>query len=186
MLVLNSSAGTLLGKAPLERFARRLAERGRTVFFVRYFDRTGTIFAGEEDIHRRWPLWNETVHDAVDFAAAHPRVRPEAIAIFGYSLGAYLAVGEATQDAQIDAVEEIGGALFRGDERRTPRVPPLLIMHGRADQRVQGYSRLIDDEMEEMSEHFTRTTIAWRRPRSAPSEIVASSFESEHFGIFAL
>lgn len=136
VLVLHSSAGTLLGKAPLERFARRLAEQGTTVFFVRYFDRTGTIFAGEDDIHQRWPVWNETVRDGVNFAASHPRVRPEAIGLFGYSLGAYLAVAESAQDSRIDAVVTIGGGLFRGYEKRTRRVPPMLILHGRADQRV--------------------------------------------------
>ena len=137
VLVLHSAAGTLLGNAPLERFARTLAQRGTTVLMVRYFDRTGTIFAGEDEIHRRWPVWNETVRDAVDFAVEHPRVQPDHIGLFGYSLGAYLAVSEATQDNRIDAVVEIAGGLFRGYEKRTQRVPPLLILHGRADQRVR-------------------------------------------------
>lgn len=136
VLVLHSAAGTLFGKAPLEQFAQRLAEQGTAVFVVRYFDRTGTIFASEAEIHRRWPVWDATIHDAVDFVAAHPRVRPEAIGLFGYSLGAYLAVSEATQDPRIDAVVEISGGLFKGYEKRTRRVPPLLILHGRADERV--------------------------------------------------
>src|SRR5436190_23556173 len=43
VLVLHSSAGTLLGKGELERFSRALAEQGTVALLVRYFDRTGTV-----------------------------------------------------------------------------------------------------------------------------------------------
>jgi carboxymethylenebutenolidase len=137
VLVLHTSAGTLLGKRDLERFSRALAEQGKVAFFVRYFDRTGTTLANDRDIELFTPAWMETVRDAVTFAAAHPRVRPERIGLFGYSLGAYLAVTTAAIDRRIDAVVEVAGGTFGRYEKRLRRLPPTLILHGSADQRVK-------------------------------------------------
>lgn len=136
VLVLHSAAGTLVGKGELERFSRALAAQDQIAFLVRYFDRTGTIFANDRDIDRFTAPWLETVRDGVDFAAAHPRVRPDSIGLFGYSLGAYLAVAEASLDSRIDAVAEIAGGIFAGFEGRMRRLPPTLILHGTADKRV--------------------------------------------------
>lgn len=137
VIVLHTSAGTLLGKRDLERFARALAEQGKVALFVRYFDRTRTTFANDRDIELYTPAWMQTVHDAVDFAAAHPRVRTNRIGLFGYSLGAYLALTEAAIDPRIDAVVEVAGGTFSRYEKRLRRLPPTLILHGSADERVK-------------------------------------------------
>ena len=136
VLVLHSSAGTLFGKGQLEDFSRSLAEHGMIAFMVRYFDRTGTIFAGDRAIGKDLHVWEDTVTDALDFAVAHPRVRRESIGIFGFSLGAFLAVSVASRDARVDAVAELAGGMFDYLGGRLRRVPPLLIQHGLADQRV--------------------------------------------------
>ena len=147
VLVLHSSAGTLFGKGELERFSRALAERGVVAFLVRYFDRTGTIFAGDKGIEKDLHLWEETVGDALDFATAHPRVRRESIGLFGYSLGAFLAVSTASRDRRVDAVAELSGGMFDYLGGRLRRVPPTLILHGTADQRVNvRYARALDRE----------------------------------------
>lgn len=136
VLVLHSSAGTLVGKGELVRFSRALAAQGQVAFLVRYFDRTGTVIASGRDIDRFTAAWLATVRDAVDFAAAHPRVRANSIGLFGYSLGAYLAVAEASLDPRIDAVVEVAGGVLAGFEGRMRRLPPTLILHGTADERV--------------------------------------------------
>jgi len=136
VIVLHSAAGTLVGKGELARFSRALAAQGKVAFLVRYFDRTGTIFANDRDIDRLTSTWMETIRHAVDFAAAHPRVRADSIGLFGYSLGAYLAVAESSLDPRVDAVAEVAGGVLAGFEGRMRRLPPTLILHGRADQRV--------------------------------------------------
>ncbi|HEX8310302.1 MAG TPA: prolyl oligopeptidase family serine peptidase [Chthoniobacteraceae bacterium] len=136
VLVLHSAAGTIVGKGELVRFSRALAEQGKIAFLVRYFDRTGTIFAGDKAIDEHTRVWTETVQDAVEFVAQHPRTRPDRIGMFGFSLGAYLSVAVGTRDPRIDAVAEIAGGIFEGSAGGMRRFPPMLILHGRADQRV--------------------------------------------------
>lgn len=136
VIVLHSSAGTLFGDGEMVRFSRAIAAQGQVALLVRYFDRTGTTFAGDGAITKWWPTWERTVRDAVDFATQHPRVDPSRLGMFGYSLGAYLAVAEASRDPRIDAVAELAGGIFRGNSARMQRMPPLLILHGRADRRV--------------------------------------------------
>lgn len=147
VLVLHSSAGTLFGKGQLERFSQSLAERGMVAFQVRYFDRTGTIFAGDATIGKHLHTWEETVGDALDFAAAHSRVRADSIGIFGYSLGAFLGVSTASSDSRVDAVAELSGGIFAYLQGRLRRVPPTLILHGGDDQRVAvSYARELQRE----------------------------------------
>ena len=145
VLVLHSSAGTLVGKGELQRFSRALAGRGMVAFLVRYYDRTGTIFAGDAGIGKHLHEWEATVGDAMDFAAAHPRVRRESIGIFGYSLGGFLAVSTAAHDGRVDAVASVAGGIFTYLGGKLDRVPPLLILHGTADIRVDvAYARELE------------------------------------------
>ena len=136
VLVLHSAAGMLAGKRELVDFSRQLAARGHVAFLVHYFHRTGTLIAGDRAIAELPPVWIETVRHAVDFASAHPKVNRESIGIFGFSLGAYLAVAESSLDPRVDAVVEVAGGIFEGFEPRMRRVPAMLILHGRADERV--------------------------------------------------
>ena len=136
VLVLYGSGGALLGKAEMVKVARQLAENGMAAFLVHYFNRTGTLAARDPSINKHWPAWLETVRDGVDAVAAHPRVNPGAIGMFGYSLGAFLAVSESTTDARVDAVAEVAGGLFGGVAGRARRFPKVLILHGREDERV--------------------------------------------------
>lgn len=136
VLVLHSAAGTLVGKGELERFSRSVAAQGKVALLVRYFDRTRTVFAGDGTIDKYTGAWLETVKDAVTFATAHPRVQPESIGMFGYSLGAYLAVAQSSRDSRVNAVVEIAGGILAGYEPRMHRLPPTLVLHGSADQRV--------------------------------------------------
>ncbi len=137
VLVLYGSGGALLGKNQMEDIARKLAADGKAAFLIHYFNRTGTIVAAnDKPITAHWRTWEQTVREGVDFVARHPRVRPEAIGMLGYSLGAFLAVGVSTTDARIGAVVEIAGGMFEGVAERARRFPPMLVLHGRDDERV--------------------------------------------------
>lgn len=136
VLVLHSSAGMVLGKGALVDFCRKLAAQGKLAMLVHYYNRTGTLWSGDKTITKLWPTWAATVKDAVDYAAANPRVRADSIGVFGYSLGAFLAVAVASEDQRVVAMVEVSGGIFAALKSKLKRVPPMLILHGRADERV--------------------------------------------------
>lgn len=136
VLVLHGSSGTLVGKGPLVKLCHQLAAQGQVAILVHYFDRTGTVWSGDKSIHQHWPVWVETIRAAVDYASAHPSVHPDSIGLFGFSLGAYLAVSEAADDTRVKAVAELAGGLFDRQKPTLKHLPHLLILHGRDDERV--------------------------------------------------
>jgi dipeptidyl aminopeptidase/acylaminoacyl peptidase len=137
VLVLYGSGGSVAGKGELEAFAKTLAGQGTAVFLVHYFNRTGTLFVTSDDkIARLGPVWTDTVRDGVEFALGHPRVRKGSIGLFGYSLGAYLAIAESSRNPRVGVVVEVAGGIFDRLRGKIARLPPLLILHGRHDERV--------------------------------------------------
>lgn len=136
VLVMYGSGGAVVGKGEMTALAGLLAQHGFAAFVVHYFDRTGTLVTGDKGINQHWKAWIETVGDAVDFVAAHPRANPQSIGIFGYSLGAYMAVGQGIRDARIRAVAEKAGGVFEELQGGGTRFPPTLVLHGSEDKRV--------------------------------------------------
>ncbi len=136
VLVLHSSAGMIAGKGALMNLCRKLAAQGKVALLVHYYNRTGTVYSGDATITKLWPTWAATVQDALNFAVSVPQVRPDSIGIFGYSLGAFLAVAVASEDQRVVAVVEVSGGIFDALKSKLKRCPPTLILHGRADERV--------------------------------------------------
>ncbi|WP_395738504.1 alpha/beta hydrolase family protein [Prosthecobacter sp.] len=134
--VLYGSGGLVNGKGDMVAFAQQLAQRGMAAYLIHYFDRTGTLIAGDKSIAADSKVWQATVKDGIDFIAQQPEVNPRAIGLYGYSLGAFLNVGAATTDARIVAAAELSGGLFDWLKGHTQRFPPMLILHGSNDQRV--------------------------------------------------
>lgn len=136
VLVLYGSGGAVVGKDEMTALAELLAQHGFASFVVHYFDRTGTLVTGDKGINKHWKEWLETVGDGVNFVATHPRVNPQSIGMFGYSLGAYMAIGQGIRDTRIRAVVEKAGGVFEDMQGHGKRFPPMLVLHGSADQRV--------------------------------------------------
>jgi len=136
ILVLHGAGGLDSGHRYISQLARTVAPYGFHTFLVEYFDRTGTEYANDATIKTHAPAWLETIHDAVDFIAAQPGVDADSIGAFGYSLGGYLAVALAAQDERIRAVVELSGGIDAETAAAARRLPPMLIVHGREDQRV--------------------------------------------------
>ncbi len=116
--------------------ASKLALFGVACFAPQYFERTGTERATGALIRdgKHFPLWLETVRDAVGFVAAQPGVDASRIAVLGVSLGAYLAMALAVDDRQLAAVIEIsGGVPEEWATRMHSGMPPILIVHGADD-----------------------------------------------------
>ena len=125
------------GHASMADPASLLAGQGFAVYVLHYFDRTGTTeIDGLQTIFRHFPVWMETLWDAVSFVARQPRVDAERIGLLGFSLGAYLALSAAAIDSRIQAVVEFFGGMPKEMKLFTRRLCPVLILHGEEDKTV--------------------------------------------------
>jgi carboxymethylenebutenolidase len=132
VLVLHGSGGSPDGS--INQRAQRLASAGFLALVIRYFERTGTVSASDDDMHRHFDTWVRTVIAAVDYAAALPKITD--IGMIGFSLGAYLALTAASQDRRVHAVVDYYGGLPDLFAAATTAMPPLLILHGQKDPTV--------------------------------------------------
>src|SRR4051812_7963991 len=58
------------------------------VHLLHYFDRTRTVYADDDTIHRHSAVWVQAVSDGIAHLREHIDGRP--LGIFGHSLGGYL------------------------------------------------------------------------------------------------
>ena len=133
VLALHGSGGGHLSTADP---ARMLAGMGFAVFVLHYFDRTKTVWADDRTIRIHFQTWMKTIADALTFISAQPRVDADRMALLGFSLGAYLGLSVATQDARVKAVVDFFGGLPPELTHHVRHLPPVLILHGEADARV--------------------------------------------------
>ncbi len=136
IVVLHGAGGMDHGNRYVRQLASALAANGYATLLVHYFQRTLTTCASDSAIHANFYRWVATVNDAVTFAVNHTMIDSGRIAVFGYSLGGYLAVAEAAHDERIRAVIEFAGGVDTEFAKTVKRLPPTLVIHGRDDQRV--------------------------------------------------
>ena len=117
----------------MDKPAALLAEQGFAVYVLHYFDRTDTRFADKPTVLRNFPIWMKTLWDAVSFVEKQPAVDRERIALLGFSLGAYLALANASIDGRVRVVVEFFGGLPREMKLFMRRLCPVLILHGETD-----------------------------------------------------
>ncbi|WP_458436577.1 dienelactone hydrolase family protein [Methylorubrum extorquens] len=113
--------------------ARTIAASGYHVAFVHYLDRTGDRRVAYTRLRQDFPLWAETVHDAVAWLADQPGTDAQRLGIVGISLGAALAFTTAAAEPRVRAILDYFGPLPDELARERPRLPPTLILHGSAD-----------------------------------------------------
>lgn len=113
--------------------AHMLAGSGYHVGFVHYLDRTGERRVAYSTLRQRFPLWAETVGDALTWMGEQPGVDPERLGIVGISLGAALGLEVASRDPRVRALVDYFGPVPDGLAARKPRLPPTLILHGAQD-----------------------------------------------------
>ncbi|CAO4136674.1 dienelactone hydrolase family protein [Methylorubrum extorquens] len=113
--------------------ARTFAASGYHVAFVHYLDRTGDRRVAYTRLRQDFPLWAETVRDAVAWLADQPGTDAQRLGIVGISLGAALAFTTAAAEPRVRAIVDYFGPLPDELARERPRLPPTLILHGSAD-----------------------------------------------------
>jgi carboxymethylenebutenolidase len=137
LIFLHGSGGNV--ERWLQYIAPAVNAMGVAIFAVHYFDRTGTTRADpamiQDGIH--FPLWLETVTDAISHIAAMADVDARRIGLIGISLGAFLSLALATEVKPIRAVIDVSGGLAEPwAARATSAFPHTLILHGEADTTV--------------------------------------------------
>jgi len=113
--------------------AHELAERSYHVLFVHYFDAStdDTLF-GSAGLANFF-AWMRVVEDGIGWTTSREEIDPERIAVLGVSLGASVALAQASQDRRIKAVIDFYGMLPLPALAMTHRMPPTLILHGAQD-----------------------------------------------------
>jgi carboxymethylenebutenolidase len=119
--------------------AKALADSGFVTLALDYYAETGGAAVGSDEKLRKWPQWKETVRNAVEYLQALPSVSGRPIGLVGYSRGAFLAVSVASSVSGVRAVVDLfggGGGGTDSLEHEARDFPPLLILHGEADDVV--------------------------------------------------
>jgi len=138
--------------------ARRVASKGYTVYMAHYFDRTrrnsedlkvletniktALVKSNNEpvveEVRNLFQQWMSTVGDAIKFGRQQPNVDADRVALVGFSLGGFLAMGTtvAEPNLKVDAVVEMFGGLPRELYPKMGKMPPVMILHGDKDSIV--------------------------------------------------
>jgi len=137
VLVLPGAGGIWIDGPQTNAVALSLAKSGFTAHVVSYFDRTGTWVAwGDKSMIAHFATWMRTIDDAIaqigQFANhKHP------IGIYGYSLGGFLAIVAGSRNRCVGAVVEQAGGIWDKFYDPVAPLPPVLVIHGRNDERVK-------------------------------------------------
>src|SRR5438270_11126024 len=128
LLVIHGSSGPV--SSFVGSYAQQLANLGYVVFFVHYFDATGTAWASFSGIRTHFLTWLNALSDAITFAARHPKVDSRRIGFLGISLGGYLSLSLAAKDPRITAVASLMGGMPPEIVAETRQMPATLLLHG--------------------------------------------------------
>ena len=135
VLLLHGAGGFGNQIASYDHYASELAASGMDAYLVNYYssaDEQGMAH-GDEVFQRRYVAWAKLVDDLADYLDKSADSNGK-VGLVGFSNGAILASGAAARDTNVSAaVIYYGGAPWPtlGDVNH---FPPLLIMHGDADQ----------------------------------------------------
>jgi dienelactone hydrolase len=139
ILVLYGAGGMLFDGARMRRVARALSANGYTVFLPHYFNRTGTIYARDPAMIKNFDTWTGTVRDAISWVNEQKQPGSGAsskIGVYGYSLGAFLALVAVSDNPRVGALAEQAGGIWNNEAGRIGHLPAVLIIHGEKDERV--------------------------------------------------
>jgi carboxymethylenebutenolidase len=135
-LVLHGADGLTYRGPAYRELARGLAEEGFLALLVHYFDSTGGGFQGFLAEPFRFMTWMQAVADGVSYARTQLDDEAPQVGLVGFSLGAYLSLAVAAQDRRVGAVVDVFGGLHELLLPGVTHLPPVLILHGDADERV--------------------------------------------------
>lgn len=117
------------------RYASMLAEAGIDSYLVYYYSDLDQrmMFSGLNVFENRYPSWAKMVGDLADYLIKQKDSNGK-VGLVGFSNGGILATGASTLDPAINAA-----VIYYGTDpwplgKPATRFPPLLVLHGDADQ----------------------------------------------------
>jgi dienelactone hydrolase len=157
VIVLHGAGGTLFDGPEMRRMSADLAAAGNDVYFVHYFNRTGTWFGRDAGMQRNFKPWLETVNDAIRWVRGR-QTSPAPIGLFGYSLGGFLVLAAGSNNPSVGAIVEQAGGMWNGNAHLIGTMPPTLLVHGQKDKRVpfDKYARPLVDVLAKRGTHFQK------------------------------
>ena len=136
VLILHGAGGVVFDGPGMRRMARYLAGAGHPTYFVHYFERTGSIAVNDSRMRAHFDDWLATVREAISWVRTQEPAAGKAVAVYGYSLGAFLGLAASSSNREVGAVVEHAGGIWYGQRERLRDLPPVLMVHGREDARV--------------------------------------------------
>lgn len=136
VLVLHGAGGMVFDGPEIKTMANELALAGHDAYVVHYFNRAGGPVTFDSGMTRHFDVWVGTVRDTVTWVR-ESEGQKGAIGLYGYSLGGFLTVAESFHDPRVNAAVVHAGGIWDGYDKGVKQVPPLLMIHGRQDHRVE-------------------------------------------------
>jgi len=134
-LLLHGAGGFDRRLADYNRYASALANAGIDAYLVYYYsdDDDKKMSFGVDVFEQRYPAWAKLVDDLADYLETKKDSNGK-VGLVGFSNGGILATGASTLDPKITAA-----VIYYGTDPwplgvKAKRFPPLLVLHGDADQ----------------------------------------------------
>lgn len=136
-IVLHGSGGIhFVVPSTANQYAQSLAAQGIYTVVLHYFDGTGNYTANDSVEIVNYAHWVTDVKNAITWMRTQPEVQKTHIGLVGISLGAWLAVGVASEDMRVNRIVLFGGGLEPFLREKITRMPPVLMFHGSDDDVV--------------------------------------------------
>jgi len=135
-LLLHGAGGFDRRIADYNRYASALANQGIDAYLVYYYseaDERGMSLGGADTFTDRYRAWAKLVDDLADYLIKQGDSNGN-VGLVGFSNGGILATGASTLDPKINAAVIYYGTEPWPLKERAKRFPPLLVLHGDADQ----------------------------------------------------
>lgn len=130
VVLLHGARGLSADAEAFDPHAIQLASRGWHVLVPNYYDaEPGRARRTARDMR----LWRGAAVDGASFLGGRPGMDPERVALWGYSLGGFLAGEAAMESNGVAAAVSVAGGLDVGEAGRGGRAVPLLLIHARRD-----------------------------------------------------
>ena len=134
-LLLHGAGGFDRRIADYNRYASQLANQGIDAYLVYYYSEKDELGISEtgDVFTERYPAWAKLVDDLADHLLKQKDSNGK-VGLVGFSNGGILATGASTLDPKINAAVIYYGTEPWPLKERAKRFPPLLVLHGDADQ----------------------------------------------------
>ncbi len=130
LVMLHGARGLSADAGTFDPHAIQLASRGYHVLVPNYYDaEAGRQRRTSGDLR----IWRGAARDGSAFLAEQPGMDRGRVALWGYSLGGFLAGEAAMEASDVAAAVSVAGGLDVGEPARGARAVPLLLIHARQD-----------------------------------------------------